>query len=378
MTERKLASIQKITKLSPIKDADKIEVAHINGWKVVVQKGIHKEGDLVVYFEIDSLLPEKEVYEFLRDRCYVKASNSVNGAGFRLKTIKLRGQVSQGMIMPISALASQHEENPDWWEFHVTEKIEHEDHVEFSIETHVLDPEEGDDLTTVLGVQKYEKPIPANLAGKIRGNFPSFIPKTDQERIQNFIPHFMKKYRDHEWEVSLKLDGSSMTVYYYAPEDRFGVCSRNLDLTETEDNSFWRVARKLDLENKMRDVSGGKKSFAIQGELMGPGVQGNRENLKELTLYVYDIWDVDNHDYLPSNERIALCDYLDIHHVPVYEIAKMGYDDADGFLQLAEFGYDDGRSLNHKEREGLVFKSIVDPSVSFKAISNKYLLSGND
>lgn len=363
MTERKLASIQRITKLTPIKDADKIEVAQINGWKIVVQKGLHKEGDLVVYFEIDSLLPEIPEFEFLRDRCYVKATNSVNGAGFRLKTIKLRGQVSQGMIMPIRELESYFY-NP-----------EHP-------ESHIMTIDEGDDVTEMLFVQKYEKPIPANLAGKIRGNFPSFIPKTDQERIQNFIPDFLKKYRDHEWEVSLKLDGSSMTVYYYAQEDRFGVCSRNLDLTETEDNSFWQVARKLDLETKMRRLSDiipfKTSSFAIQGELMGPGVQGNREGLKEMEFFVYDIWDIDEARYLDSHEREMVTLALGLTHVPIYEVAKMGYDDADGFLQLAEYGYGDGKSLNHKEREGLVFKSIQDPSVSFKAISNKYLLSGGD
>lgn len=369
MTERKFASIQRIAKLSPIKDADKIEVAQINGWKVVVQKGLHKEGDLVVYFEIDSLLPEFPEFEFLRDRCYVKETNSVNGAGFRLKTIKLRGQVSQGMIMPMRELEHYFSVNSGFGDHEIT------------MDRQVI-IEAGDDVSHWLFVQKYEKPIPANLAGKIRGNFPSFIPKTDQERIQNFIPDFLKKYRDHEWEVSLKLDGSSMTVYYYAQEDRFGVCSRNLDLTETEDNSFWQVARKLDLETKLRDAHayhGCGVSYALQGELMGPGVQGNRENLKDLDFYVYDVWDITCQAYLDGETRRSFIeDELGLKHVPIYEVAKMGYDSADGFLELAEYGYGDGKSLNHKEREGLVFKSIQDPSVSFKAISNKYLLSGGE
>ena len=367
---RKLASIQKITKLSPIDGADKIEVASILGWKVVVQKGLHVEGDLVVYFEIDSVLPELPEFEFLRKSCYVTDKTSVNGSGFRLKTIKLRGQISQGLIIPMRELTG-----------YLTSSGDIGDNRASDISYY----EEGDDVTDLLGVVKFERPIPANLAGKIRGNFPSFIPKTDQERIQNFIKDYCEKYRDHEWEVSLKLDGSSMTVYYNAEEDRFGVCSRNLDLTETEDNSFWQVARKHKLEELMRDYSmngyewfGKPISFAIQGELMGPGVQGNREKLTELDFYVYDVWDITNQKYLDSKTRIDLCEYFGIQHVPVYEVVKLGYDTADGFLELAEFGYEDGLSINNKVREGLVFKSVNDPSISFKAISQKYLLKDGE
>lgn len=366
MTERKLASIQKITKLSPIKDADRIEVADILGWKVVVQKGIHKVGDLVVFFEIDSLLPEIPEFEFLRKSCYIKESQ--NGSGFRLKTIKLKKQVSQGMIMPIREL----------------EYILH-----FDVWPE-LNKEESD-VTDILGVKKYEKIVPANLAGKVRGNFPSFIPKTDQERIQNFIGDFMKNYRDHIWETSLKLDGSSCTIYYNSAIGEFGVCSRNMNLTETEENSFWQVARKYDLETKMtnRDafmyvpnptsgiMEDFPKSYAIQGELMGPGVQGNRENLSELDLYVYDIWDIEKQSYVDSKTRLEMTAHLGLKHVPIYETCSYGFDDAKGFLDHAEYGYD-GKSINHPHREGLVFKSLNDPNVSFKAISNKFLLEGGD
>lgn len=369
--ERKLASIQKIAKLTPIDGADKIEVAHILGWKVVVQKGLHKEGDLVVYFEIDSLLPELPEFEFLRKNCYVSEKTSVNGAGFRLKTIKLRGQISQGLIIPIRELKDYLVADPG------NPYNDHRPETTFLLE-------EGADVTEDLGVKKFERPIPANLAGRIRGNFPSFIPKTDQERIQNFFGDFWKKYKDHDWEVSLKLDGSSMTVYYYALEDRFGVCSRNLDLTETEDNAFWATARKLNLESIMRDMSsyglklnGNPYSFALQGELIGPGVQGNREQLTELQFHIFDIYDIEEGVYLNSIEREGFVAHYGLKHVPVYEIAKMGYDSADGFLELAEFGYDNGKSLNNPVREGLVFKSIQDPSVSFKAISQKYLIEND-
>jgi RNA ligase (TIGR02306 family) len=362
---RKLATVRRITSLSPIEGADRIEVAQVDGWKVVTQKGIHRVGDLAVYFEIDSLLPELPEFEFLRKTSYVKTSQE--GSGFRLKTIRMRGQVSQGLIVPIRELTQylcadpadpydQRDLNEDWLE-------------------------EGQDVTELLGVKKYERVIPAQLAGKVRGNFPGFLRKTDQERIQNYIGTFMRKYRDHTWECSLKLDGSSMTVYYYAPEDRFGVCSRNLDLIETDDNAFWTVARKFNLEEKLRAAHayhGCGSSYAIQGELVGPGIQGNREGLKELYFFVFDVWDIDQQVYLDSETRRSLVeDELGLKHVPVYETCTYGFDSADGFLEYAEYAFDGG-SINHPEREGLVFKSLDDPNVSFKAISNAFLLKGGD
>jgi RNA ligase (TIGR02306 family) len=363
---RKLATIRKIVSLTPIPDADRIEVAQIDGWKVVVQKGLHEVGDLVVYFEIDSLLPIKEEFEFLRKGCYVK--NSQEGEGFRLKTIRLRGQVSQGLIIPIRELTN------DFWLDQRTQE---------SVWTTVNGEPlvEGLDVTDLLDVKKYEKIIPAQLAGQIRGSFPSFIRKTDQERVQNFIGTFMKKYREHKWETTLKLDGSSMTVYFN--DGDFGVCSRNMNLKESEDNSFWQVARKNDIEQRLKNLCAnpnfdiGGLNLAIQGELMGPGVQGNREQLKELDFYVYDVWSIDAQRYLNSWERRNLIDNLGLKHVPVYETVTYGFDDADGFLQYAEYAFD-GKSINHPEREGLVFKSIDDPNVSFKAISNKFLLKGGE
>lgn len=231
---------------------------------------------------------------------------------------------------------------------------------------------EGLDLTNALNVKKYEKPIPANLAGKIRGNFPSFIRKTDQERIQNCFDDFWNKWREHQWEVTLKLDGSSFTAYL--DDDRFGVCSRNLDLIETDDNAFWQVARKIDLENKMRAT--GLKRFAIQGELMGPGVQDNREQLTELQMFVFDMFDITQQSYINANRRLSLIRDMGLQHVPVIEneVTLPGFLDVKTFLRYAE-----RPSLNpNVQAEGVVFKSLTDPNVSFKAISNKYLLSGGE
>jgi ATP-dependent RNA circularization protein (DNA/RNA ligase family) len=151
-------------------------------------------------------------------------------------------------------------------------------------------------------------------------------------------------------------------------------------LKETDDNSFWQVARKLNLEEKLRylhDYHGSKDSFALQGELMGPGIQGNPEQLKELEFFVYDIWDIEAQVYLPSDIRLDVINQIGIKHVPVYETCTYGFDSADGFIEYAEYAFD-GKSINNPVREGLVFKSLNDPNVSFKAISNKFLLNGGD
>lgn len=350
MSDRKLASIRRIANLRPIEGADNIVCAVVDGWELVTQKSNNfKVGDLVVYFEIDSVLPEREEFEFLRERCYVSEKNSVNGAGFRLKTIKLRGQVSQGLILPLDSLYGLLLGSNDFFE--------------------------GQDLTEILGVIKYEKPLPTNLGGVARGNFPSFIRKTDQERIQNCFKYVSNKWFDHLWEVTMKLDGSSFTAYYRTHPDlsegQFGVCSRNLDLQETEGNAFWQAARKYNLEEHLRLLG---RNIAIQGEIMGPGIQGNKENFSELKMFVFDIFDIDRQTYLDSYTRLELANRFGLDHVPIIarDVSVKGLSIED-ILERA-----DGPSINAKLREGMVYKSMTDPSISFKAISNKWLIKHDE
>ena len=204
--ERKLASIKKITNIQPIEGADMIELASVGGWNVVVAKNVnHKVGDLVIYCEIDSFLPIKEEFEFLRKSSYKKMDEQ---EGFRLKTMKLRGQLSQGLILPISIL------NPPGTNIYV-------------------ESFEGLDVTEMLGIVKYEPPIPTQLAGKVVGGFPSFIQKTDEERIQNLSNEYEHYKTNHKFFVTEKLDGTSMTVYLN--EGKFGVCSRNWELEKDEE-----------------------------------------------------------------------------------------------------------------------------------------------
>jgi len=337
--ERKLATIREITDIRPIEGADMIELASVGGWNVVVAKNVgHKIGDKVVYCEIDSFLPIKEEFEFLRKSSYKKMDDQ---EGFRLKTIKLRGQVSQGLILPISVVPI----------------------VQFAT-GHNLP--EGMDVTEMLGIVKYEPPIPAELSGKVKGGFPSFLRKTDEERIQNLVKEYeeYKLTSKHQFYMTEKLDGSSAT--FYMNDGVFGVCSRNLELLETEGNTFWKVARELDLENKFKD----KGNICLQGELIGEGIQGNPYKIKGQTVHFFNGFDIDTQTRMGINDFLILLDELELVSVPVLDVAFLLPDTVEGMLKLAE---DKSRLNKLTEREGVVVRSL-DNTISFKAISNKFLL----
>lgn len=338
--QRKLASIRMVSDLSPIEGADAIEKATVDGWNVVVKKGEYKPGDLCVYFEIDSLLPIREEFEFLRKSSFKK--NADGKEGFRLRTIKLRGQVSQGLLMPLTILSN--------------------DTISSTGYADLL----GTDVTETLGVVKYEPPIPACLAGKVKGQFPSFIPKTDEERIQN-LPHIIDGMDSEPFDATEKLDGSSTT--YYFKDGQFGVCSRNLELLEDEGNTLWKVARALDIESKL---SGLGKNIAIQGEMIGEGIQGNPYKLIGQTIKFYNAFDIDKYEYYAFNDFRNLIVDLGLETVPViFEDIKLPKTISE-ILEMADGKSDLNPDFN---REGLVFRTRGSKRTSFKAISNLFLLN---
>jgi len=325
---RKLATVRTVSEIRPIEGADMIELAIIDGWQCVAKKGELKQGAKALYCEIDSLLPANDPrFAFLAAR---GTSKNADGAeGYRLRSIKLRGQLSQGLALPVEMF-----------------------------------PEiEDDDIDTALGIVKYEPPMPAQLMGLARGNFPSFIRKTDQERIQN-LPHLLGD--TGTWEVTQKLDGSSMTVYFNNGE--FGVCSRNIDLKETDGNSFWNAARRLGLREKMATFG---KNIALQGELIGEGIQKNPEQIAGQDFYLFDVWDIDRQCHVSMGERKIAAAALGLKSVPLIDIITLEiFDSMASILKCAEgFSWLNGKT----QREGVVFKRI-DGSDSFKVISNKYLL----
>lgn len=334
---RKMATIRKIDALTPIVGADAIEAATIGGWKVVVKKGEFNVGDRAVYCEIDSWIPT-ELAPFLSKGKEPREYEGIKGE--RLRTVKLRGQLSQGLLLNLDLAIPQ------------TNSFA-----------------EGDDVSELLGIVKWELPMNAQLAGMARGNFPSFIPKTDQERAQNLVGEILAAAQAGTlFEITEKLEGSSMTVYQNRGE--FGVCSRNLDLKETEGNAFWATARKEDIEGKMKRIDE-HWDFAIQGELIGPGIQGNIYKLTQPEFRVFDVYDITNGKYLDPAHRRALIAALGLKHVPFISVDKdLGVGSVEEILQWAE----DISILNPTvQREGIVFKEVKG-GMTFKAISNKYLL----
>lgn len=242
---RKLATVETIIKIDPILNADAIEVATVRGWKAVIRKGEFTEGQKIIFCEIDSVLPMLPEYEFLRSSSYVKTNDL---EGFRIKTVKLRGQISQGLIL----------------------KLEN-----------YIDPnsiEVGTDVTNELGIKLWEPYVELKMAGNIEGKFPHFIPTTSLQRVQNLGKgYFTEANTPNLWEVTEKLDGTSFTCYKY--NGHFGVCSRNWELTPSNTNLYWNIASEYEMEKIVPE------GYAIQGEIIGPKIQGNPYKLQRPQLF---------------------------------------------------------------------------------------------
>ncbi len=361
MDKRKLVSVRTITDIKPIEGADLIEVAVVGGWKVVVKKGEFEVGDLAVYFEIDSWI-KTEIAPFLSKGREPKEYEGVKGE--KLRTIRLRGVLSQGLLLSLE-----------------------------SIKTIIPDVslELGTDLTDALGVLKWEAPVSAQVSGIAKGPFPQWGRKTDEERIQN-LPDYFDKYKGYGFDVTLKLDGTSCSYYavdtdkFYTKKEEtdgrfmFGHCSRTLETKYNPDSTAWAYAIENGIDTRLLEFSKNTgRSIMLQGELMGPGIQGNRENFKKHLFWLFSIWDVDAQRYLTPSERDTILEEIGGAEIPVVPTLDFSLDVFNKFKNIDEIlAYADGYSINNPVREGVVFKSvdiINGQVVSFKAISNKFLLS---
>lgn len=362
---RKLVTIRQISNILPIPNADAIEEVQVDGWSVVSQKGIHSVGDFVLYFEIDSFLPESDP----RFASFMKfGTQTFEGVvGHRLRTKRLRGVYSQGIIIPLAEfpeVATLLEDEGTCWEGASNEDL--------------LATVNAKDLAALIGVVKYEKPEPANgYQGDAKGNFPSFLRKSDQERIQNL--YHKVQGSDEVFAPTLKMDGSSVTVFCVDEkytEETVGYCSRNQMLKipdsqvmlENTGNFYQGVfnSRLFAKAAAIKDIYG--FSCAIQGELVGPGIQGNFEKFDTYQVFAYRIFNVDKGEYLNYTEFAEICDKLNIQRVPL-----VGEPQAILQKPLTEIlAISEGKSINNKMREGIVWQSLTSP-FTFKAISNKYL-----
>jgi hypothetical protein len=362
--DRKLASVQLIRNIEPIKDADAIEKATVLGWEVVIAKKDNlRVGDLVVYIETDSVVPEKPEYEFLRER------------RFRIRTIKLRGQISQGLVLPLTVLP-----------------LKRTGYVE------------GDDVTELLGITKYLSPTEqteARLAEeaiareknrikrffmknkwfrrlftKEKRGFPKFITKSDEDRIQLF-PNICEIEKDTPFTVTEKLDGQSGTWFlvkekgWFRTKYRFGVCSRNIYRKTPDNSSYWKIARKYKIEDVLKKLIGKEMFIAIQGEIIGQGIQENKYKLQDVDMYVFNL-------ILPSGRVDQSTLELNMLRHGLQAVPRLEYNFKlrDSIHEVVEYAKGQSTLLDIP-REGIVVRNY-DKKLSFKVINPLFLLKYNE
>ena len=351
MSERKMATVRRIAEVKLIEGADKICVYRVDGWWVVDAIDKYKLDDLVVYAEPDSWVPHTIAPFLTKEGQFPKVYNNVEGQ--RLRTVKLRGQISQGLLLPLE-VAMEKFVNSD------------EDDGEELCERFY----EGADVTELLGIQKWEPPAEFR-AANAKGSFPHFIPKTDCERVQN-LSHQVQQWVEDEvvFQKSEKLDGSSMTVFY--KDGEVGCCSRNLELKDDGTSTFWETAKSEKLVEKLISLG---KNIALQGELLGGQIQGNSYKITGFKFFLYDIYDIDKQEYLRPEVVEQFAAMHGISHVPIIGYVTLPKEDTIQALLLDA----DGKSAVgcNPKREGFVYKSTKDTSISVKCISNSWLLSND-
>ena len=342
---RKLASVQRIWKIEPIEGADRIELAHVLGWQCVVNKGQFQEMDPAVYFEVDSFLPIAPEYEFLRATSYRKTD--IMGEGFRLRTMKFRGQISQGLLLPVSAFSA--------------------------IPT---DAEVGTDVTELLEVKKWEIEERITTGGTMIGTLPYDIPHTDETRVQA-EPELIQAFAGLPYYISTKMDGSSHSVGI--DENGFHVTGHNYEYKDDGKSPFYELVKSMGLQAKMEAFAADNKlrAFTIQGELCAPGIQKNRLKLTKPVWYVFTIRE--NGKRVGLTRMLELCEKLQLESVPIEEIGTdlpAKYPTVEALLKRADGNYPRGG-----KKEGIVIRptepvycELISGALSMKVVSNKYLL----
>lgn len=330
----KLAQIVKIIDIHPIEGADKIEAVSVLGYKVVARKGVCEIGDLAVYIVPDTEVPKQKWSDFLFK------GDQKDREKIRLRVAKLRGQVSQGLLIPLSQL-------------------------------NIQNPVEGMDITENLGVTKYSKPVPACLSGEVFGYMPGFLYKTDEDNLRN-NPDCLGELQGLPCYISQKVDGSSAT--YFIKDGEFGVCSRNMQL-KPSNNTFWEMAKKYSIEEGLRNLFGGQ-NIAIQGEVFGEGIQKNHLGVVGHHLEVFDLWDIDKHEHLGYKELSDACYRMQIPMVNVIWSGIFNFS-LNEIIEMAN----SQKYQSGSPAEGIVvrplkttFSQVLGGRLSVKIISEKFAL----
>ena len=367
---RNLASVQKVLEVVPIEGADRIELIKVLGWQCVVRKGLYKPGDLGIYIEIDSIVPDITIFEFMKERKY------------RVKTIKLRGEISQGLFMSFDEMKLRN-----------TKRLK-----------------EGTDLTNYLNIRKYEPEEEVVYQNKKKksfwwklvyaipflkcfrkhvgqgASFPThLVPKTDETRLQAFGSIFLEKYKDLEVSISIKMDGSS--VSFILNKGKFSIASRNVWFIEKKDNNFCKLAEKTNIAQAMKKVFG-KRNIVLQGEMCGPGIQGNKYNFDSLRFFLFGAFDSDKRQYFTPLELHTIYTDLIDNGAIIDEVKNFGnFKISDIGLTIEEWlKFASSKSEFNQDtwNEGIVIRSLDNKPYgvrgmeggrfSFKVVSNDFLL----
>lgn len=343
--KRKLASVQKVESVEPIEGSDFIEKIRVLGWTLVAKKDEFEPGDPCIYFEVDSILPEKcPVYG--TDFSFMEKSK------YRVKARKIRGIVSMGLAIPIP--------DPNMRKF-----VDGPSAGLYGRNWIV-----GEDVTEEFGVQKWEPPIMSNHMDP-KGSRPPFVPKTDETRIQS-IPEILQEIsEDQEFYAAVKYDGTSGSFYYMNSE--FGVTSRNTDLKENPQNFYWEACRRYEIDKILKSLN---QNIVIQGEVCGPKIQKNRLNLPRIDLFVFDVFDIDRQEYYGYEELFRFTHEYQLKMVEVIPNFEIHGKSVDEIVEQAKGKYESG-----KPREGIVirpkittFSPTLKERFSFKAINPDFLL----
>lgn len=366
---RDLASIEKIEKVTPIPDKDKIELASVGGWEVIVEKNKYKEGDLVVYCEYDTILPIRKEFEFLRSRCYSKLYD-----GFRIKNMKMAGVFSQGIVFPLSIL-------PDKTQNKAKEGMI----VAKDLGIIKYDPEEKRERLSLNNSKKYSglkkilmksKLIRRLVLGKYekKSPYPPTVSKSDETNIQKTFNFLKNNYPEELYYGTEKMEGQAVS-YMVLKKGRkrdFRVYSHNIIRSnwKTGTGNWEKVAQRDNLDKKLLKL---KENICVQGEICGPGIQRNIYGFKDLTFFVYGIINTDTGYKYNYEEINTFCIDNNLTMVPVLFKNRKLLDSTKEILDEAN-----GNSIfsegSKAQREGIVWRSMTNPDIGFKAKSPEYLI----
>lgn len=326
-----LATIQRVRNVHPCPNSDNLDIVQVLGWQVVTKRNEFPEGSLCVYIAIDTILPDTNPeFEFLRNK------------NFRIKPIRLRGEESAGICFPLSIL----DKMPDGY-----------NPAEYVPSSQVV--AEGEDVTHILGIKHYEKPIPAELAGQAHGTIPGFLIVTDEKNLRTY-PDALPELWGRPYYITRKDDGCSGT--FFVRDGVFGVCSRRIHLKESETNGFWRMARKYDIENVIK-AAFPNTDIAIQGEVVGPGIQENHLGLTELELHVFNLFSIESRSYMTYDKLVQFCSDQRLTMVTIIEDSSAFGHNIEGLVKFAA----EQKYPNGYPAEGIVIRPKEDfPSIVLK------------